>query len=69
MSIIEELWYGNISPCDAEIRNGSAYAELVGYDFLKQIFKNPHPKFSCYISFSPEHNNVARSKDVAKRNV
>ncbi len=28
MSIIEELWYGSVSPCDSEIRNGSAYAEL-----------------------------------------
>ena len=31
MSIIEELWYGNVSLCDAEIRNGSAYAELLNY--------------------------------------
>ena len=31
MNILEELWYGNISPCDAEIRSGSAYSELLSY--------------------------------------
>ena len=31
MSIIEELWYGNISPCEGDFKKGSNYAELLGY--------------------------------------
>ena len=31
MSIIDELWYGNISPCDGGAKKESEYAELLGY--------------------------------------
>ena len=31
MNIIEELWYGNISPCERDFRKGSKYSELLGY--------------------------------------
>ena len=31
MNIIEELWYGNISPCERDFKKGSNYSELLGY--------------------------------------
>jgi hypothetical protein len=67
MSIIEELWYGNVSPCDAEIRSGSAYAELLGYDFLKQIFKNPTQKFLAIFYFPPNIIMLQGQKTLQNR--
>ena len=31
MNIIDELWYGNISPCERDFKRGSKYSELLGY--------------------------------------
>ena len=31
MGIIDELWYGNISPCDGGAKKGSECSELIGY--------------------------------------
>ena len=31
MGILEELWYGNISPCERNFKKGSKYSELLGY--------------------------------------
>ncbi len=31
MNIIEELWYGNINPCERDFKKGSKYSELLGY--------------------------------------
>ena len=31
MNIIEELWYGNISPGERDFKKGSVYSELLGY--------------------------------------
>lgn len=31
MGIIDELWYGNISPCEREFKKDSVYSELLGY--------------------------------------
>ena len=31
MGILEELWYGNISPCERDFKKGSKYSELLGY--------------------------------------
>ena len=31
MSIIEELWYGNIVPCEGEFKKDGAYPELLEY--------------------------------------
>ena len=31
MNIIEELWYGNISPWERDFKKGSKYSELLGY--------------------------------------
>ena len=31
MSILDELWYGNIAPCERNFKKGSTYAELLGY--------------------------------------
>ena len=31
MNIIEELWYGNLSPCERDFKRGSTYSELLGY--------------------------------------
>lgn len=43
MGIIDELWYGNINPCEREFKKGSTYSELLGYivrhqqDLLKRM--------------------------------
>lgn len=29
MSIIEDLWYGNISPCERDIKRSSDYADVL----------------------------------------
>ena len=31
MRIFDELWYGNISPCERGFKLGSTYPELLGY--------------------------------------
>ena len=31
MNIIEELWYGNVSPCERDFKKGSKYSELLVY--------------------------------------
>lgn len=31
MGILEELWYGNISPCQRDFKRGSTYSELLRY--------------------------------------
>ena len=31
MGILDELWYGNISPCERDFKKGSTYSELLGY--------------------------------------
>ena len=31
MKITDELWYGNISPCEKDFKKGSKYSELLGY--------------------------------------
>ena len=31
MNILEELWYGNISPCEMDFKRGSKYSELLSY--------------------------------------
>jgi len=31
MNIIEELWYGNISPCEMAFKKESKYSELLSY--------------------------------------
>ena len=31
MGIFEELWYGNISPCERDFKKDSTYSELLGY--------------------------------------
>ena len=41
MGILEELWYGNISPCERDFKKGSKYSELLGYIVgTKKICKN-----------------------------
>ena len=31
MGILDELWYGNVSPCERDFEKGSKYSELLGY--------------------------------------
>ena len=38
MNIIDELWYGNISPCERDFKKGSKYSELLGY-IVRHEFK------------------------------
>ena len=31
MGILEELWYGNISPWESDFKRGGTYSKLLGY--------------------------------------
>ena len=31
MNILDEVWYGNIAPCERDFKKGSKYSELLGY--------------------------------------
>ena len=31
MNILEDLYYGNINPCEKEFKKGSTYSQLLGY--------------------------------------
>lgn len=31
MNILEDLYYGNINPCEREFKKGSTYSQLLGY--------------------------------------
>ena len=31
MSILDELWYGNIAPYERDFKRGSTYSELLGH--------------------------------------
>lgn len=43
MNILEDLYYGNIKPCEREFKKGSTYSQLLGYivrhqqDLLKRM--------------------------------
>lgn len=43
MNILEDLYYGNINPCEREFKKGSTYSQLLGYivrhqqDLLKRM--------------------------------
>ena len=54
MNIIEELWYGNISPCERHFKRGSTYSELLGYivrheeDLQKRLSDNEKEIFEKF---------------------
>ena len=66
MSILDELWYGNIAPYERDFKRGSTYSELLGHivrheeDLLKRLndaekrsSKNsPHAPTNCTASRS-----------------
>ena len=31
MNILEDLYYGNINPCEREFKKGNTYSQLLGY--------------------------------------
>lgn len=45
MNIIEELWCGNISPCDRDFKKDREYSKLLGYvvrheEVLRKLLNN-----------------------------
>ena len=44
MSIIEDLWYGNISPCERDIKRSSEYADVL--ERIVQIEADLHARLN-----------------------
>ena len=44
MSIIEDLWYGNISPCERDIKRSSDYADAL--DRIVQLETELHARLN-----------------------
>ena len=44
MSIVEDLWYGNIGPCDRDIKRSSDYADVV--ERIVQIEADLHARLN-----------------------
>ena len=65
MSIIDELWYGNISPCERDFKKGSKYSELLGYivrheeDLQKRLNEEEKEIFEKFTEFTNEMYSIA----------
>ena len=60
MGSLEELWYGNISPCERDFKRGSKYSELLGYivrheeDLQKRLNDEEKEIFERFVDCSNE---------------
>ena len=65
MNIIEELWYGNIAPCERDFKKGSVYSELLGYivkyenDLRRLLNDDGKEIFEKYIECSNEMYGIS----------
>ena len=65
MGILEELWYGNISPCERDFKKGSVYSELLGYivkhenDLRRLLNDEGKEIFEKYIECSNEMYGIS----------
>ena len=65
MNIIEELWYGNIAPCERDFKKGSIYSELLGYivkhenDLRRLLNDEGKEIFEKYIECSNEMYGIS----------
>ena len=68
MGIIDELWYGNISPCEREFKKGSTYSELLGYivrhqqDLLKRMNDEEKEIFEKFTECTNEMYSMTERK-------
>ena len=69
MGILEELWYGNISPCERDFKRGSTYSELLGYivrhekDLQKRLNDEEKEIFEKFTECTNEMYGIAERKD------
>ena len=65
MNIIEELWHGNIAPCERDFKKGSVYSELLGYivkhenDLRRLLNDDGKEIFEKYIECSNEMYGIS----------
>ena len=72
MNIIEELWYGNISPCERDFKRGSTYSELLGYivrheeDLQKRLSDEEKEIFEKFTECTNEMYGIADLEAFAR---
>ena len=72
MGILEELWYGNISPCEMDFKRGSKYSELLGYivrheeDLQKRLNDEEKEIFEKYTDCTSEMRDLTEREAFVK---
>ena len=72
MNIIEELWYGNISPCERDFKKGSTYSELLGYivrheeDLQKRLNEEEQELFEKFTECTNEMYGIAERETFVR---
>ena len=65
MNILEDLYYGNINPCEKEFKKGSTYSQLLGYivrhqqDLLKRMNDEEKEVFEKFTECTNEMYGIA----------
>jgi len=72
MNIIEDLWYGNISPWERPFKKGSAYAELLALvvrhqeDLLSRLNDEEKEIFEKYADCTSEMHDLTEREAFIK---
>ena len=72
MNIIEELWYGNISPCERDFKKGSKYSKLLGHivkyeeDLKKRLNDEEREIFGKLIECTNEMYGISEREAFAR---
>ena len=72
MGILEDLWYGNISPWERPFKKGSAYAELLGLvirhqeDLLGRLNDEEKEIFEKYAACTTEMHDLTEREAFIK---
>ena len=72
MTTLEDLYYGNISPCDRDFKKGSKYSELLGYivrheeDLQKRLNDEEKEIFEKFTECTNEMYGIAEREAFAR---
>ena len=72
MNILEELWYGNVSPCERDFKQDSKYSELLGYivrhegDLQKRLNDEEKEIFEKFTECQSEMYGIAEREAFAR---
>ena len=72
MNILEDLWFGNISPWERPFKKDSAYAELLALvirhqeDLLSRLNDDKKEIFEKYADFSTEMHDLTEREAFVK---